>query len=207
MAARGVYYGADDIQQQLGLEKLSNILCDSTYFKFSVIRDTYSRVLSAFRDKIWCKGEGGSPSITFQEFLFTYLGPRLNMKSDRYRLWSLNEHFYPQHLFCAFDQVPWDLVLRMEYLNSSLQNFTLLPLLRELKKRSPLFPTHVTTVPAAHNTTGGKTAYLLQSSFTAEMLDLLDEFYAIDNAYFGFSRNKNIGKLRPLSEFDDYGNC
>jgi hypothetical protein len=163
-------------------------------FKFTFVRDPYSRLLSAFKDKFenaststdrpgrdpfWLKyaaklkhdaleaglAENSEPDLTFSEFV------RLVCRMAPE---TMNEHWHPQALLACVDEINYDFIGRFERLDDDvpvamarlgLQSF---PTVKDMRWR----PTHATD--------------LLDTYYNPELREMVRQKYDIDFRTFNY---------------------
>jgi chondroitin 4-sulfotransferase 11/chondroitin 4-sulfotransferase 13/dermatan 4-sulfotransferase 1 len=106
------------------------ILTDRNIKKFTVVRDPYTRALSAYRDKVVRKhfaaimeqdfkhlfGKTAADEISFDEFC-------VYLKEIHDTMRPFNQHFKPQWQFLGSGTFPFDKIIRFENLDAELTEF------------------------------------------------------------------------------------
>lgn len=182
----------------IGYDKFLDILKDSEVFKFTVVRNPYSRILSAYLDKFIQLPKHNmksyelflsqlvtkeqvdkyiqSPNLSFLEFLtfVSYQQP-----------YFMNEHWKPQLMLGMMNFIADNQIYRFENLDNSIDN-----LIDNLKNRGydieKVKKDECTFKP--HSTQADQ---LIKSYYTDKCLDIFNQIYADDIEQLGYTKLLN----------------
>jgi hypothetical protein len=159
-------------------EQFLECLVSDSYFVFSFVRNPFTRILSAYLDKIVGKPNEQSniqrkmnidPAIgapTFSEFIdIVYSSSPVEM----------NPHWAPQTFLLAIDNVRYDYLGRFEFFNDSIQQL--------VKSRELKIPSSITGRGKQHSTSAD---HKLQQYFDANTTSRVKEIYQRDFEQLGY---------------------
>ena len=155
-----------------------------SHFKFSFVRNPYTRILSCYLDKIvgneWERnirlpkiGYSPNDNLTFEEFL-------LAIRKFPIEKWDI--HWMPQTILLAHNKVKMDFIGRLEYFDLDFKKVI------AFLKKEPFENSNIVNVK--HHSVGANKK--LQQYLTKKCEDLIKEIYYDDFKAFGYGFNPNI---------------
>jgi hypothetical protein len=148
------------------------------YFKFSFVRDPYTRILSGYIDKVL-----NNPGIELKQILrfanlplnheLTFLEFLKILEVMDYR--QIDSHFRPQHIILCISVVKYDFIGRFEYFEDDL-NYV-------IKK---LFNDNINIKTVNHHKTGASNKEQFNKYYNNETIALVQKIYAQDFLYFNY---------------------
>lgn len=179
----------------IGYDKFLDMLKDSDVFKFTVVRNPYSRTLSAYLDKFVTLPKYSIenykgfltqlvtedkinryiqfPDLSFLEFLNFIIN-----KKPYY----MNEHWRPQLNQGMINLITYSQIYRFEKLDDSLND-----LIDNLKKRG-YFTEKIKQDKFTFNPHSTQADQLIYSYYTQECLDIFNQIYAEDIEQLGYTK-------------------
>jgi hypothetical protein len=174
------------------------ILSEPSFFKFAIVRNPYSRLLSCYLDRILTKSS--RPSRNFRHFLQAqgvdpdpltfdiFIRAVCKQASPR-----MNAHWRVQYDDLCFPEVDFDFIGHFEDLWDDLAIVS-----RRIwgRLRPEFKPTDVVHSPKKTGATD-----LIQEYYTQELADLVYERYSADFKTFGYDRSlSNVCPVRKLKD-------
>lgn len=155
-------------------------LTDETTFKFTIVRNPYVRILSAYLDKLCTQRRGKfnlylgfkeEEIIPFKTFLLTI---------STIKLHKLLNHFMPMWILCMYPVIKYDYIARMENILDDLDFIS--------KKLGIKYPTQSYT----HRNHATNAINRVREYYDSECIDLVKQIYQMDFDYFGYSTHFNF---------------
>ena len=180
----------------LQLENNFTHYINDEYFKFSFVRNPYTRILSCYLDKIVTNLDekqrmlpklGLSPTdkISFKVFL-------LAIKEQSYS--KMDPHWMPQSILLASNYIVLDYIGRQENFDNDLKKA-----LAIINKTEPEENNIANEAP--HAVGANKK---LQEYMTKEIIELIQEIYADDFSLYGYSKNPFSTEVLPPIDINTY---
>lgn len=178
------------LSSPLDLEKNFSEYLTGPYFKFSFVRNPYTRILSCYLDKIIGIqksvylpkiGYSLTDNVSFKAFL-------LAIKEQTY--FEMDVHWMPQHILLAADKIPLDFIGRQENFDNDLAK-----VLSIITKSDSDVPGITNERP--HAVGANKK---LQQYLTEDTARLIQEIYANDFSLYGYHPDPfSTDSLPPIS--------
>ena len=180
----------------LQLEKDFTHYINDEYFKFTFVRNPYTRILSCYLDKMVTDLDekkrmlpelGFSPTdkISFKVFL-------LAIKEQSYS--KMNIHWMPQSILLASNNIILDFIGRQENFDNDLKKA-----LAIINKTEP--EANQIENEAPHAVGANKK---LKEYMTEETIELIQEIYADDFSLYGYSKNPFSTEVLPSVDVNTY---
>lgn len=153
--------------------KYNEVSCFSDLFKFTFVRNPYSRVLSAYLDKVHNKNKKKFNSVTFLDFLL-YL--------EQEGLYS-NQHWVPQKSLLLIPMKEFDLIGKIENFNN---DFELI--INEIYRKNPSYclynDNNMNKIKFAPHSTNA--CEKLKQYYDEKTFDVVSRLYKDDFEAFGY---------------------
>ncbi len=181
----------------LELEKNFTEYLNDDYFKFTFVRNPYTRILSCYLDKIVGRSKivflpkiGFDPSaeLSFKEFL-------LAVKKQSYA--EMDSHWKPQSVLLAADSISLDFIGRQENFDNDIQKA-----LAIINKTESNLNTIENEAP--HAVGANKK---LQEYITDDIANLIQEIYTDDFSLYGYSKDPFSTDVLPPVDLNISKNC
>jgi len=163
----------------LDLEKNFNEYLTNEYFKFSFVRNPYTRILSCYLDKMFGIEKdffrpkldfNTTDQISFKDFL-------LAIKKQSFT--EMNPHWMPQHILLGSENITLDFIGKQENFDSDLKHV--------ISKITHIDPNSTTIMNKIPHAVGANEK--LKEYITKEVSELIYEIYYDDFVLYGYDRD------------------
>ena len=209
-----------------GLRFERNVTRLQNYTKFLVVRNPYTRLISAYRDKIASERDKNAPFFKLRKILKSFETGRKTeeepVKLETFLMHVLfssrapshlrfNQHWVPYLALCNPCAVDYDVILRTETMTHDSApvleklGFTMQDLTRQTKNVDPAYRTK------SNNTTASLTSFSehlgKKVAIKRSHVELLQQRYGLEELLFGYTLDKTTGVTGCAIDTLNSGKC